>query len=60
MFYIVLASPAWAVVGLIMAGTIIGGYLGAHFGRRLSPTALRVCLVLVGLTAAVQLLMGRV
>ncbi|AFR08806.1 MULTISPECIES: sulfite exporter TauE/SafE family protein [Nocardiopsis] len=59
-FYIVLASPAWAVVGLIMAGTIIGGYLGAHFGRRLSPTALRVCLVLVGLTAAIQLLMGRV
>ncbi|MFD3688272.1 sulfite exporter TauE/SafE family protein [Nocardiopsis sp. NPDC058631] len=59
-FYIVLASPSWPVVGLIAAGTIIGGYLGANFGRRLSPAALRVCLVVVGLSAAVQLVMGRV
>ncbi|WP_017590785.1 sulfite exporter TauE/SafE family protein [Nocardiopsis ganjiahuensis] len=59
-FYIVLASPAWPVVGLIAVGTIVGGYLGANFGRKLSPAALRVVLVVVGLTAAVQLVMGRV
>lgn len=59
-FYIVLADPAWPVVGLIAAGTIVGGYLGARFGRRLSPTALRVCVVVVGLSAAVQLLAGRI
>ena len=59
-FYIVLASPAWPVVGLIAAGTIVGGYLGANWGRKLSPTALRMVLVVVGLTAAVQLLMGRI
>lgn len=59
-FYIVLASPAWPVVALLAVGTIVGGYLGANFGRRLSPTALRAVLVIVGLTAAVQLLMGRV
>ena len=59
-FYIVLAEPAWPVVGLIACGTIIGGYLGGRFGRKLSPAALRVCLVLVGLSAAVQILMGRV
>lgn len=58
-FYTVLASPAWPVIGLIACGTIVGGYLGAKFGRRLSPAALRVCLVLVGMSAAVQLLMGR-
>ena len=58
--YVLLASPAWPVVGLIAAGTVVGGYLGAGFGRKLSPTALRVVLVIVGLTAAVQLLMGRV
>lgn len=59
-FYIVLASPAWPVVALLAVGTIVGGYLGANFGRRLSPTALRAVLVIVGLTAAVQLVMGRV
>lgn len=59
-FYIVLASPAWPVVGLLAAGTIAGGYLGANFGRKLSPTALRVVLIIVGLTAAAQLVMGRV
>ena len=59
-FYIVLASPAWPVVALLAVGTIVGGYLGANFGRRLSPAALRAVLVIVGLTAAVQLIMGRV
>lgn len=59
-FFIVLAEPAWPVVGLIALGTIVGGYLGARFGRRLSPLALRVCVVAVGLTAAAQLLMGRI
>ncbi|WP_017572900.1 sulfite exporter TauE/SafE family protein [Nocardiopsis halotolerans] len=59
-FYIVLAEPAWPVVGLIACGTITGGYLGARFGRRLSPAALRVCLVVVGMSAAVQIIMGGV
>lgn len=59
-FYIVLASPSWPVVGLIAVGSIVGGYLGGRFGRRLSAAALRAVLVIVGLSAAVQLLMGRV
>ncbi|MCY9786438.1 sulfite exporter TauE/SafE family protein [Nocardiopsis sp. EMB25] len=59
-FYIVFAAPAWPAVALIAAGTIIGGHLGARYGRRLSPAALRVCVVVVGLTAALQLVMGRI
>lgn len=59
-FYIVLATPSWPVIALIAVGAITGGYLGARFGRKLSPTALRVCVVIVGLSAAVQLIAGRI
>ncbi len=59
-FYIVFASPAWPAVGLIALGSLIGGYVGARFGRRLKPFALRVVIVLVGLTAALQLVLGRI
>jgi uncharacterized protein len=46
----------WAAAGLIAAGSIVGGYLGAHIGRRLSPTVLRATIVVVGLAAIVKLL----
>ena len=39
---------SWAAAGLIAAGSLIGGFLGAHYGRRLSPTALRTAIVIVG------------
>jgi uncharacterized protein len=39
---------SWAAAGLIAAGSLIGGWLGAHYGRRLSPTALRAAIVAVG------------
>ncbi|RCV53658.1 sulfite exporter TauE/SafE family protein [Marinitenerispora sediminis] len=55
-FYIAFATPDWRVVGLIAGGSVVGGYLGARFGRRLRPAALRVLVVVIGLTAAVQLL----
>lgn len=47
---------SWAVAGLIAAGSLVGGYLGAHFGRRLSPTALRVTIVIVGSIGLYRLL----
>lgn len=56
MFYIIFADPEWPVVGLIAGGSIIGGYLGARFGRKLSPLALRILVVAIGLTAAAQLI----
>jgi hypothetical protein len=46
----------WAVVACIAAGSIVGGQLGATFGRRLDPRALRVVIVIVGLTALIRLL----
>ena len=46
----------WGVAGLIAAGSIIGGQVGARVGRRLPPWALRVVIVCVGVAALVKLL----
>ena len=45
------AHVAWGPAGLIAGGSIIGGVLGARFGRRLPPAALRALIVLVGIVA---------
>jgi uncharacterized membrane protein YfcA len=47
---------AWAAAGLIAAGSILGGQLGARIGRKLPPTALRLVIVCVGIAALVKLL----
>ncbi|MCB0956343.1 MAG: sulfite exporter TauE/SafE family protein [Ilumatobacter sp.] len=46
----------WKVVGVIAVGSTIGGWLGARYGRRLNPRALRAVIVVVGLVALVRLL----
>src|SRR6202035_4911817 len=46
----------WGVAGLIAAGSIIGGQVGARVGRRLPPWGLRVVIVCVGVAALVKLL----
>ena len=53
--FIALANVAWGVAGLLAVGSTIGGQVGATVGRRLSPTFLRVCIIIVGLTAAARL-----
>lgn len=47
---------SWLAVGLIAAGSLIGGFLGAHYGRRLSPGVLRAVIVVVGLIGLWRLL----
>ena len=46
----------WAVAGLIAIGSLLGGWLGARYGRRLSPNALRAAIVIVGLIGLYRLL----
>jgi uncharacterized membrane protein YfcA len=46
----------WRVVGLISAGTFVGGYLGARIGRRLSPKVLRAIILVIGVLALVKIL----
>ncbi len=50
------APVAWAPALLIAGGSMVGGVLGARYGRRLSPVALRGLIVVVGLVAIAQLL----
>jgi uncharacterized protein len=47
---------SWLAAGLIAVGSLIGGFLGAHYGRRLSPNALRSVIVVVGLIGLYRLL----
>lgn len=47
---------SWEAAGLIAVGSLIGGFLGAHYGRRLSPNALRAVIVVVGLIGLYRLL----
>ncbi|MDO3636710.1 sulfite exporter TauE/SafE family protein [Mycolicibacterium arseniciresistens] len=47
---------SWAAAGLIAVGSLAGGFLGAHYGRRLSPGALRAVIVVVGLIGLWRLL----
>jgi uncharacterized membrane protein YfcA len=53
----VFAAPhiAWDAAGLIAAGSILGGVIGARGGRRLPPAALRAVIVVVGVLAIVRL-----
>jgi uncharacterized membrane protein YfcA len=50
------AHVEWAPAGIIAGASIVGGQLGAHYGRRLHPAALRAVIVVVGLSAIVRLL----
>ena len=54
--FIALTHIDWKVAGLIAAGSIIGGQVGARIGRRLPPWGLRLLIVCVGVAALVKLL----
>ena len=54
--FIATAHIDWAAAGLVAAGSIIGGLIGARVGRRLPPPVLRGVIVAVGIAAIVKLL----
>src|ERR1035437_5070127 len=54
--FVCVAHIAWLPTVLIAAGSILGGVLGAHGGRRLAPRVLRGLIVVVGIVAIVRLL----
>jgi uncharacterized protein len=54
--FILATHVDWGVAGLIAAGSIIGGQVGARIGKRLPPWGLRVVIVCVGTLALIKLL----
>jgi hypothetical protein len=53
--FVIAAHVAWGAAGLIAAGSIVGGLLGARWGRLLRPSALRLVILGVGIFAIVRL-----
>jgi uncharacterized protein len=54
--YMIFAHVAWLAVLLIAVGSTIGGLVGARYGRRLPPLALRVLVVVIGVVSVVKLI----
>ena len=54
--FVAIADLDWRSVGLLAAGSVVGGYVGAHIGRRLPATVLRSLIVVVGIGAATLML----
>jgi uncharacterized membrane protein YfcA len=56
LIFIAVADVDWVVVALIAVGSVVGAVIGARYGRRLSPTGLRILIVVVGVVALVSFL----
>ncbi|MFF2081032.1 sulfite exporter TauE/SafE family protein [Kitasatospora sp. NPDC058162] len=58
LFFLFTSTVNWTAAGLIAAGSLVGGLIGAKVGRRLPPAALRGVIVVVGLAAVTKLLLS--
>jgi uncharacterized protein len=56
--YLVVATDRvdWRAAGLLTVGSLLGGHLGARFGRRLPSAVLRAAIVVLGVVAIVVLM----
>ena len=56
--FVFFAPLDWSVVGLLAVGSVVGGWLGAHLGRRLSPAVFRSLVVVFGYAVGIRLLVA--
>ena len=47
--FIVAGVVAWKQGGIMIAGAIVGGYLGAHYAQKLPPMWIRAFVIVVGI-----------
>lgn len=52
---IALDQVHWVAAGLLAIGSAMGGFIGAHVGRRLPPNVLRGVIVVVGVLAILRM-----
>jgi uncharacterized membrane protein YfcA len=57
-YFMLAAHVDWGPAAIIAGTSIVGAQLGARYGRRLPPDALRAIIVVVGVFAIVRLLAG--
>lgn len=56
--FVARGALAWEAVGLLAAGSLVGGWAGSTVARRLPAPALRAVVVLIGAVTAAKLLTG--
>ena len=56
LFFVFATHIAWGPAAVIAGASVLGAQVGARYGRRLPPRALRALIVVVGVTAIVRLL----
>ncbi|MGH7775599.1 MAG: sulfite exporter TauE/SafE family protein [Candidatus Dormibacterales bacterium] len=56
-YFIIFAHVAWEAAIILAGSSIVGGWLGASVGRRLSPTVLKWIIVVGGIAAVVKLVL---
>ncbi|MGA9876115.1 MAG: sulfite exporter TauE/SafE family protein [Solirubrobacteraceae bacterium] len=54
-YFILVAHIEWGPAAIIAASSILGAQIGARYGRRLNPVALRGVIVVIGVSAIVHL-----
>jgi uncharacterized membrane protein YfcA len=54
--FVIVAPVAWAPAAILAGSSIIGGQIGARYGRKLPPQALRLLIVVGGVAVAIRLL----
>ena len=54
--FLIHGGLAWKAVGLLAAGSLVGGWIGARVALAISATTLRVVVVVIGLATVVKLL----
>jgi uncharacterized protein len=57
-YFVFAAHVEWAPAAIIAVTSIVGAQIGARYGRRLHPNALRALIVVVGVAAIVDLLVS--